>query len=524
MNNPLSPFLSADGQFYLDVRRTRLNAARLSAMNAALTDALGEMKKIENGEIKNPDENRQVTHFTDRIHYPETELFADVEAFFAKIRAGQSPTVGGPLFDTLVMNGIGGSALGPQMVQFALNGPYWNEAAEQRQGGLKIYFLDNTDPAGIQDLMAAINPATTLVVTVSKSGATRETRNNMLALQDIFTGQGLDFARHAAAVTMQDSELFQYARQQKWLKIWPMAESIGGRTSETAVVGHVPAAATGIDFRAMLEGACTMDEWTRHPDPASNPACLLAAVWYIEGEGRGERNMVIVPYADRLLLLSRYLQQLVMESIGKKHDRDGQVVHQGLTVYGNKGGTDAHAFIQQLNDGRDDFFITFIEVLKEAQAIPLADSPLSMGDYLHNFMQGLINALSSRQRSVIHLALEQLNARTLGMMIALYERAVALYAELIHINAFHQPGVQAYKKMSGTVNDLTISLRDFIVANPEFTGDAASFARAAGKPEQVDEIEGILNRMAVNSLSINQQRVTRELDAGRWRYQVQTRT
>ena len=81
---------------------------------------------------------------------------------------------------------------------------------------------------------------------------------------------------------------------------------------------------------------------------------MLSAMWYLAGEGKGDKNMVIVPYSDRLILMSRYLQQLVMESLGKELDLDGTVVHQGLNVFGNKGGTDAHAFIQQLNDGRND--------------------------------------------------------------------------------------------------------------------------------------------------------------------------
>ena len=88
--------------------------------------------------------------------------------------------------------------------------------------------------------------------------------------------------------------------------------------------------------------------------------------------------MVIVPYSDRLILLSRYLQQLVMESLGKEKDLDGNTVHQGLNVFGNKGGTDAHAFIQQLNDGRDDFFVTFIEVLEDKMPAPISGSISSM--------------------------------------------------------------------------------------------------------------------------------------------------
>ena len=292
--------------------------------------------------------------------------------------------------------------------------------------------------------MQVMDLETTLVVTISKSGGTQETKNNLDALEDIFAAAGVDIAKQSAVITMLNSALYKHAEEKGYLRIFEMAESIGGRTSETSIVGHLPAALAGIDFGAFLRGACMMDEWTRQPEILDNPSYLLAAMWYIAGNGRGDRNMVIVPYSDRLILLSRYLQQLVMESLGKELDLDGKKVNQGLNVFGNKGGTDAHAFIQQLNDGRDDFFVTFIEVLKNARKINLQGG-VTMGDYLHGFLEGLSAALQSKGRQVIRITIEELTPATLGMLIALYERAVAVYAELIHINAFHQPGVQAYK-------------------------------------------------------------------------------
>jgi len=213
--------------------------------------------------------------------------------------------------------------------------------------------------------------------------------------------------------------------------------------------------------------------------------------------------MVIVPYSDRLVLLGKYLQQLVMESLGKELDLDDNVVHQGLTVYGNKGGTDAHAYIQQLNDGRDDFFVTFIEVLKDSEELPMGDG-MSMGDYLHAFKDGLVNALSGKGRKVIQIILESLDAFAIGMIIALYERAVAFYAELIHINAFHQPGVQAYKLASGAVNDLQATLQTWIAdrGDKSWEGSAAAMAAELRAEDQVREVEGLLSKMAVNERTV----------------------
>jgi glucose-6-phosphate isomerase len=277
-----------------------------------------------------------------------------------------------------------------------------------------------------------------------------------------------------------------------------MAESIGGRTSETSIVGHLPAALTGVDFAAFLKGACDMDVWTRQSDFRRNPAYLLAAMWYIAGEGKGNRNMVIVPYADRLILLSRYFQQLVMESLGKERDLDGKVVNQGLNVFGNKGGTDAHAFIQQLNDGRDDFFVTFIEVMKDAMALPI-ENGIVMGDYLHGFETGLSNALLSKNRQVIRMAIQEVNEANLGMIIALYERAVAVYAELININAFHQPGVQAYKLASKGIIKMLLEIQEALGTCGEFQGSAPELvAKLKITGSEVDAC-GILAKLAENS-------------------------
>ena len=480
--------------------------SQLDALKDKFERASLEMEKLESGAIKNPDEQRKVTHFTDRAAYCSTTEFREVEEFASAIRAQGK-------FDAVVVNGIGGSALGPQLMQFAINGPYWNEmSAAQRQNWLKIYFLDNTDSAGFADLTAVMDPERTLHLVISKSGGTQETRNNMIAMEQFYASRGLKFGDYAVAVTMQDSQLYCHAIESGYLKIFNMADSVGGRTSETAIVGHLPAALTGIDFKTFLAGACAMDQWTRQKDYSDNPAMMLAAMWYIAGNGKGDRNMVIVPYSDRLVLLSRYLQQLVMESLGKELDLDGKRVCQGLNVFGNKGGTDAHAFIQQLNDGRDDFFATFIEVQKDAAKLNIGNNT-AMGDYLHGFFEGLCAALRNKGRQVITIRIPEISVFELGQIIALYERAVAVYAEFININAFHQPGVQAYKLAAKAALALRESVLEFLAGHPDFSGSAADLADGAGVPEQAVEVAGILDRAAVNG-----EYVTRTNRNGNWIY------
>ena len=470
----------------------------LEKMAPLFAKANAGIAAIERGEIKNPDEKRKVTHFTDRMTYCQSALYNAVEEFAAKVRSGEIKGSTGKAFTTVAVNGIGGSALGPQLLQFAINGPYWNElSAETRKNGLKIYFLDNTDSAEFADLCQVMDPETTLHLVVSKSGGTQETKNNMTAMELFYAEKGLDFARHAAAVTMPGSKLDKYAAEKNFLARFEMADSIGGRTSESAIVGHVPAALTGIDFKAFIDGFLHMDELTRNTDARKNPAMMLGSMWYIAGQGKGDRNMVIVPYSDRLVLLSRYLQQLVMESLGKELDLEGKVCHQGLNVFGNKGGTDAHAFIQQLNDGRDDFFATFIEILADARKIDLGDGKV-MGDYLHGFCAGLTEALRSKNRQTISIKIPKLTVFELGMIIALYERAVAIYAEFININAFHQPGVQAYKLAATGELELKAKLDAAFKTLAGFTGDAAAVAEAAGVADDAAAVEGWLRRMAAN--------------------------
>src|SRR5213079_1302521 len=210
--------------------------------------------------------------------------------------------------------------------------------------------------------------ADTLTVVISKSGGTKETRNGMVEAAARFTGLQFDFPKNAVAVTGIGSDLDRHAEKNGWLTRFPMHDWVGGRTSVMSAVGLVPAALEGFDIDQFLAGAAAMDEKTRGIEVPQNAAMLLALMWHYAGEGRGKKDMVILPYKDRLMLFSKYLQQLVMESLGKEKDLEGNIVHQGIAVYGNKGSTDQHAYVQQLRDGVPNFFATFVEVEKDREA------------------------------------------------------------------------------------------------------------------------------------------------------------
>jgi glucose-6-phosphate isomerase len=277
-----------------------------------------------------------------------------------------------------------------------------------------------------------------------------------------------------------------------------MYDWVGGRTSELSAVGLLPAELQGINVRAMLEGARIMDMATRKPSIKENPAALLAMSWYYAGNGKGEKDMVVLPYKDSLLLFSRYLQQLVMESLGKQFDLDGNPVYQGIAVYGNKGTTDQHAYVQQLREGVPNFFITFIEVLQDRQGASIEVEPgVTAGDYLSGLLQGTRSAIYENNRDSITLTIPAVTPRIVGALIALYERAVGLYGFLVNINAYHQPGVEAGKKAAAAVLQLQQQVMKVLQSHATPL-PIADLAMKAGAPDQVEMVYKILRHLAAN--------------------------
>src|SRR5664279_423851 len=266
-------------------------------------------------------------------------------------------------------------------------------------------------------------------------------------------------------------------------------------------VGLLPAALQGLDVDGLLAGAAACDEATRVPNVAKNPAAMLALAWYRETGGRGQKDMVVLPYRDRLLLFSRYLQQLVMESLGKEKDLAGNVVHQGIAVYGNKGSTDQHAYVQQLREGVPNFFVTFVEVARDGEtaAASLAVEPdVTSGDYLHGFLLGTRKALYENGRGSITLTMSDVSARSVGMLIALYERTVGLYAQLVGVNAYHQPGVEAGKKAAAAVLVLQASLLADLRRENGVFRTAERIAASAGAPDETETVFKVLEHLAAN--------------------------
>jgi glucose-6-phosphate isomerase len=503
----------------LDVSRIQFEEGFFEGMEPKMAEALSAMAALEAGAIANPDEKRRVGHYWLRAPElaPEPDLRAAIEgavartvAFAADVHAARVRPERASRFKNALVIGIGGSALGPQLVTAALGTP-----ADR----MKIFFFDNTDPDGMDRTLDAIGDGLgeTLAVVISKSGGTKETRNGMLEAEAAYKRLGLSFGRHAVAITGEGSELDKYATANGFLARFPMWDWVGGRTSELSVVGLVPAALQGLDVLGMLAGARRMDEATRSREVRKNPAALLALAWFSATGGAGKKDMVILPYKDRLELFSRYLQQLVMESLGKRHGLDGSEVNQGIAVYGNKGSTDQHAYVQQLRDGLNNFFATFIEVLRDrtptragffvehggmgaepglSGRAPIVTGATS-GDYLSGFLQGTRAALTESGRESLTITIDEVDAEALGGLIALYERAVGLYASLVGINAYHQPGVEAGKKAAQAVLDLQGRVLKVLAERPGAEMGLAEVAKAAGS-DDIETVFWILRHLAAN--------------------------
>jgi glucose-6-phosphate isomerase len=481
----------------LDISRMHFEDGYLEKMAPAMQRAYEAMDALEKGAIANPDEKRMVGHYWLRApeRAPSAEITAEIrntvtaiKAFAADVHAGKIKPPGAARFTQVLSIGIGGSALGPEFVADALGQPGRDRMA--------IHFIDNTDPDGMARTLAVLEGKLkeTLCLVISKSGSTPEPHNGMTVVAAAFKAAGLDFAPHAVAITMPGSHLDKQAVAGKWLHRFPMFDWVGGRTSELSSVGLVPAALQGIDVDAMLAGAAACDEVTRRHDTPHNPSALLALMWYHATGGKGQKDMVVLPYKDRLLLFSRYLQQLVMESLGKRLDLDGKRVDQGISVYGNKGSTDQHAYVQQLRDGVNNFFATFIRVLESGGAGVEVQPGVGAGDFLHGFLLGTRAALFENDRQSVTITVRRVDAWTIGILIALFERAVGFYGSLVNINAYHQPGVEAGKKAAAAVLDLQAKIVSALSATPQ---TAEQLARTVGA-DSAETVYLILEHLAAN--------------------------
>lgn len=388
------------------------------------------------------------------LPYNQNEIVLKIEQVANHVREN---------FDTFVVLGIGGSALGPIAVQYALNHQRYNDLPKGKRPGPRFYVEDNIDPERMQSLLDVIDLKTTCFNIITKSGATAETMSQYLIISELLKKQvGDGWQKHIIATTDQEKGNLIKLAQKEGFELFYIPAGVGGRFSELCPVGLLPAAVCGIDIRAMLEGAAAMDERCKTPDVWKNPALLEAVLQYIAMQDMDVNIQVVMPYADSLKFMADWFCQLWAESLGKNVTRKGMAVNVGQTPTKALGVTDQHSQLQLYTEGPFDKVITFLKVNKFRNEYEIshgceefADVAFLGGKTLNQLIeaerQGTEYALYRSGRMSQTITLPEVNAYTLGQLMYFFQMATAYAGELLDIDAFNQPGVEESKIASYAV-------------------------------------------------------------------------
>jgi glucose-6-phosphate isomerase len=349
------------------------------------------------------------------------------------------------LADTLVVDGIGGSALGALALETAL------------RPRRRLVVLDNVDPEGIAAKLAGLDPERTAVNVITKSGSTAETMANLLVVLAFLEGKlGPRHVRRWSATTDPKRGDLRGLADRLGIPILPVPENVGGRFSVLTPVGLVPAAFLGIDIGALMQGARDMRKhcWSQPPD--KNVGVLGAALLHALATTRGRSIQVLMPYADALVHLADWYRQLWAESLGKRLDRSGRLVETGQTPVVSVGATDQHSQVQLYMEGPHDKVVSFLEVerFRRDVKIPRKHGDLAslgylggrtLGELIAAERRGTEIALTAAGRPNFTWRLPTISPHVMGQLIYLFEFQTALAGELYGIDAFDQPGVEAGK-------------------------------------------------------------------------------
>jgi glucose-6-phosphate isomerase len=361
-------------------------------------------------------------------------------------------------YDNFVVFGIGGSALGNIAVQTALNDPYYNLKKEARNGCPRLFIPDNVDPTRLKSLLDMLDLEKTMFNIISKSGGTAEPMSQFLtARAAVIKELGEDaVADHFIATTSKDSgDLIKIAKEEG-IKTFYIPKTVGGRFSVLSPVGLVSAAFTGVDIEELLAGAEYMDQICDTDDVWKNPAYLNAVLQYLADQD-GKPMSVMMPYSHVLKDVADWYRQMWAESLGKKFNRQGEVVNVGPTPIKALGATDQHSQAQLYMEGPYDKVVTFLEVEKFRETLEIArgyediDGISYLGGHTFNELittekKATELALIDNNRLNCTVTFPEVNAFTLGQFFYMYEMTTALIGELYNINAFDQPGVELGKQ------------------------------------------------------------------------------
>ncbi|HPV63771.1 MAG: glucose-6-phosphate isomerase [Candidatus Cloacimonas sp.] len=353
-----------------------------------------------------------------------------------------------PVFDTMLVLGIGGSALGNKALYSALK----TEAELPR----KLVVYDNVDPVFLYEILSQINLETTLVNVITKSGTTAETMAGYMIVADILKRKfPKDYQKRIIVTTDKERGFLRQVIKKEGYKSFTVPDNVGGRFSVLSDVGLVSSAFTGIKIKELLKGAKAMRERCSEPDIMENPAYLNGLIHFLYYR-LGKNISVMMPYSNSLYDLADWYRQLWAESLGKRKDIKGREVYVGQTPVKALGTTDQHSQVQLYTEGPNDKVITFITVenFKHDYIIPNLHPDHEEVNYLGNRkLSDLLNAerlateiaLSKAMRPNANIVFPQIDEYHLGEFIMLYEIQTILTGKLLRINPLDQPGVESGK-------------------------------------------------------------------------------
>ncbi len=443
------------------------------------------IEQMFNGEKINETEGRAVLHtaLRNRYHTPVMidghdvmpavhAVLTQMEAFCEKIHSGEWKGYTGHRITDVVNIGIGGSDLGPVMVTEALR-PYWVE-------GIQAHFVSNVDGTHIAETLRRLNPETTLFIIASKTFTTQETMANAFTARQWFldaAGSEAHVARHFVAVSTNSKAVQAFGiAPQNMFEFW---DWVGGRYSLTSAIGLSIALTIGHKhFSALLDGFHAMDLHFRHQPLERNLPVILAliGIWY--NNFFGAETEAILPYDQYLHRFPAYFQQGNMESNGKTTDRSGRPIHYqtGPIVWGEPGTNGQHAFFQLIHQGSKlipcDFIAPAIshnplgehhlmllsnyfaqtEALMRGKTADEAKAELVAAGKSDNEIEALLPfKVFNGNRPSNSILVRQINPRSLGSLIALYEHKIFTQGVIWNIFSFDQWGVELGKQLANNI-------------------------------------------------------------------------
>ena len=365
-------------------------------------------------------------------------------------------------FENLVIIGMGGSALGARTLRDALLGSLWNERSnEERAGRPRMYILDNVDPGAVLDVVEYLDLRRTLFNVVSKSGSTAETMALYLVLEGLLIEElGKEkVGEHFVFTTDPENGALRSIAEAEGINSLPIPGNVGGRFSVLSPVGLFPAALAGVDAAALLGGAARADEYCRTPVLGENAAGLMATLLHVAHSELGASIHVLMPYSERLRSFSFWFQQLWAESLGKAHDRSGNVVHTGPTPLPAVGVTDQHAQVQLFMEGPLDKVVIFVALTGTQRDMKIGGHRASvpsvaylgdhtLGQLMDAERRATAEGLRRNGRANMTFEIEYLDASTLGELFMLMSVATIYAGALYDVNPLDQQGVEMGKQLT----------------------------------------------------------------------------